>query len=103
MDENRNDALNIFNGPLPTETPQEQPKVLEDEVVTSGTATEEQIVVDAVKPENEVLDEEEIKKDVKEEKVKSKNSVLFIAVVILILVAFIIALPFIIKALGIGL
>ena len=70
----------------------------EDEVLTSGTATEEQIVVDAVRPENEVLDEEEIKKDVKEEKVKSKNNVLFIAVVIIILIAFIVALPFIIKA-----
>ena len=38
MDENKNDALNIFNGPLPTESEStpvvEQPTVEEDEVVT---------------------------------------------------------------------
>ncbi len=96
MEENKNDALNIFNGPLPTT--QEQPveevtPVVDNEVVTSGTATEEEIVVDATKPMNEVLDEDEIKKDVREEKEKTKSGVLFIIVIIAIIVAFILVLP----------
>lgn len=72
-----------------------------DEVKVSGTATEEEIIVDATKPAEEVLDEEEIVKDVKEETEKSKRGLFFIFFILAIVVVFLYFLPQILKSTGV--
>lgn len=73
---------------------------VEEQVITSGTATEEEIEIDATKVPDEVLDEEEIKKDVKEENERTSKNIWFIIITIGIIAAFIAFLPYIIKTMG---
>ena len=80
--------------PVPVATPQES------EVKLSGTATEEEIQIDATKPKEEVLDEYEIKMDVIAEKKRNRRNWIFILIVVFIIVAFIFAMPYIIKRIG---
>ena len=80
--------------PAPVATPQQS------EVKFSGTATEEEIQIDATKPKEEVLDEYEIKMDVIAEKKRNRRNWIFILIVVFIIVAFIFAMPYIIKRIG---
>lgn len=68
-----------------------------NQVVTSGTATEEEIIIDASTPEAEVLDEYEIKKDVADEEKRFKHNIIFIGIVVLLIIIFIILMPYIVK------
>lgn len=71
-----------------------------NEIKTSGTATEEEIIIDASKPTAEVLDEYEIKRDVLQEEKKYKKNLTFIIIVIVLIIAFIVLMPFIVKKIG---
>lgn len=88
--------------PAPTPTPAPAPVAppQQSEVKLSGTATEEEIQIDATKPKEEVLDEYEIKMDVIAEKKRNRRNWIFILIVVFIIVAFIFAMPYIIKRIG---
>lgn len=75
-----------------------QPAVTE--VKVSGTASEEEILRDATKPPVEVLDEFEIKKSVTDENTKYKKNTMYIVIIFALIIAFIIAMPYIIKMIG---
>ena len=84
---------------VPVETSEVKPEVV-DEVKTSGTTTEEELIIDASKPETEILDEYEIKKDLAQEQKKYKRNITFIIIVILFIVLFIVFMPYIVKKIG---
>lgn len=71
-----------------------------NEVKTSGTATEEEINIDATKEKTEVIDEFTVSQDVEVEKAKFKRNWTFIFIIVIIIVLFIIFLPTIIKKIG---
>lgn len=72
-----------------------------DDVITSGTASEEEISIDASKEKVEVLDEYEISKDASDAKKADKKRVAFIVIIFLILFAFIFFMRPLIKWIGI--
>lgn len=72
----------------------------ENEVKTSGTADESELYIDTVKQDAEILDEYEIKKNISNEKKRYKRNTLFIVAITLLIVAFIVLLPFITKWIG---
>ncbi len=82
-------------------TPVAAPAAPASDVVTSGTATEEEIEIDASKPNVEVLDEYAINKDVEESKSKNKKNWTFIILFFAILFIAVFAFKYIIKYIGI--
>lgn len=85
---------------VPSEEQVEDIKVETNEVKTSGTTTEEELVIDATKARSEVLDEFEIKMDVINEEKRYKKNLTFIIIVLLLIVAFIFLMPLIVKKIG---
>lgn len=71
-----------------------------NDIKTSGTATEDEINIDASKPTVEILDEYEIKRDVLQEQKRYKKNVAFIVVIVLLIILFIIFMPYIVKRIG---
>ena len=71
-----------------------------NDIKISGTTTEEEInnVVSGEKVE--VLDEYEIKKSVNDEKLKNKKNNIYIATIFIIIIIFIILMPYILKVIG---
>lgn len=69
-------------------------------VQTSGTVTEEELVIDASKSSAEVLDEFSISMDAAAEKAKNKKDNIFIAIVFGIIIVFIIFLKVITLFIG---
>ncbi|HPF82614.1 MAG TPA: hypothetical protein PLV83_00375 [Bacilli bacterium] len=88
--------------PLPdvSITPDLPPETNTSNIVTSGTATEEDILKESNKEKVEVLDEYEIKQEIVNEDKKYKKNFIFIAIVVILIVAFIILLPLITKKIG---
>ncbi len=74
--------------------------VAQSTIKTSGTATEEEIVIDATKGTAEVLDEYAITMDAAAEKAKEKKNNIFIGVVFGVIILFIILLRVIIRIVG---
>lgn len=74
--------------------------VAQTNIKTSGTATEEEIIIDATKGTAEVLDEYAITMDAAAEKAKNKKNDIFIAVVFGVIILFIILLRVIIGIVG---
>jgi len=93
-------AVQPAPAPAPTPAPAPVATPQQSEVKLSGTATEEEIQIDATKPKEEVLDEYEIKMDVIAEKKRNRRNWIFILIVVFIIVAFIFAMPYIIKRIG---
>lgn len=81
-----------------TVAPVEEKKI--EVVQTSGTATEEELVIDASKSSAEVLDEFSISMDAAAEKAKNKKDNIFIAIVFGIIIVFIIFLKVITLFIG---
>lgn len=71
-----------------------------DNIKTSGTATEDEINIDASKPTTEILDEYEIKRDIMQEQKRYKKNIFFIVAIILVIIVFIIFMPYIVKRIG---
>lgn len=71
-----------------------------NDIKTSGTATEDEINIDASKPTAEILDEYEIKRDIMQEQKKYKKNIFFIVVIVLLTILFIILMPYIVKRIG---
>lgn len=69
-------------------------------IKTSGTATEEELVIDASKEAPEVLDEYAITMDAAAEKKKQKSNNVFIGIVFGVIIIFIILLRVIISIIG---
>ena len=80
-----------------SEISEAKPEEKKSEVITSGTATEEEIIIDASKPKAELLDEYEIKKDVSNEQKRFKKNIIFIVVVVILIILFIFLMPLIAK------
>ncbi len=74
--------------------------VVQSTIRTSGTATEEEIVIDASKQTAEVLDEFAITMDANAEKIKNKKNNIFIGVVFGVIILFILLLKVIINIVG---
>jgi hypothetical protein len=74
--------------------------VVQTNIKTSGTATEEEIIIDATKGTAEVLDEYAITMDAAAEKAKNKKNDIFIAVVFGVIILFIVLLRVIIRIVG---
>lgn len=74
--------------------------VVQTNIKTSGTATEEEIIIDATKGTAEVLDEYAITMDAAAEKAKNKKNDIFIGVVFGVIILFIILLRVIIGVIG---
>ena len=74
--------------------------VVQANIKTSGTATEEEIIIDATKGTAEVLDEYAITMDAAAEKAKNKKNDVFIGVVFGVIILFIILLRVIIGIVG---
>lgn len=74
--------------------------VVQTNIKTSGTATEEEIIIDATKGTAEVLDEYAITMDAAAEKAKEKKNNIFIGVVFGVIILFIILLRVIIGIVG---
>ena len=102
MEENKEIIETPIQEPVPTTEPvpvPADPKPV-NEVKTSGTATEEEINIDASKPATEILDEYAINKDVKDQEKKFKKNWNFIIFIVILIIAFIILLPILIKKRG---
>lgn len=74
--------------------------VVQSTIRTSGTATEEEIVIDASKQTAEVLDEFAITMDANAEKARNKKNNIFIGVVFGVIILFILFLKVIINIVG---
>ncbi len=74
--------------------------VTQSTIRTSGTATEEEIVIDASKQTAEVLDEFAITMDANAEKIRNKKNNIFIGVVFGVIILFILLLKVIINIVG---
>lgn len=74
--------------------------VVQTNIKTSGTATEEEMIIDATKGTVEVLDEYAITMDAAAEKAKNKKNDIFIGVVFGVIILFVILLRVIIGIVG---
>ena len=77
------------------------PTITADNIKTSGTATAEEIEIDATTQSAELLDEYAIKMDAATAKKQEKRNIIFIAVVFAILFLFVLFLRPLIKMIGI--
>lgn len=94
-------GISFSEAPVKTILKNEQGASEETDIKTSGTATEDELIIDASKPSVEVIDEYVIKKDLANEKNKEKHNTMFVIIFFLFIIGFIIALPFIKKMIGI--
>lgn len=82
------------------EQKEESPAITASEIKTSGTATEEEIIVDATTQSAELLDEYAIKMDAATAKKQEKKNLIFIILIFLIFFIFIFFLRPLIKFIG---
>lgn len=73
---------------------------LDNEIKVSGTVSEEDINKVVSAPTVEVLDEYEIKKSASDEDARYKKNTMFIILIFALIIAFIIAMPYILKMIG---
>lgn len=101
---NPTEQINELQSTPNIEVPNEniKPQLINDEneIKTSGTAAESELFIDAAKPEAEIIDEYVIKRSVVSEEKRYKRNWIFILIVVILIIAFIVALPFITKWIG---
>jgi hypothetical protein len=73
---------------------------IQSNIRTSGTTTEEELVIDASKAKVEILDEYAISMDAAAEKVRNKKNNIFVGVIFGIIILFVVLLRVIISIVG---